>query len=83
MASQEIQWAISDAIRSALPKCGDCSHWMKSRECPREKNVKGMSRGPSCNDSTCDKFAAKNAETAARLEAQMVPVKEYLRNATR
>ncbi len=55
-------WALSDAmVAKYAPKhrCGDCDNWMKSRQCPREHNVKGMSRGPSCNDYTCDKFVAK------------------------
>ena len=38
---------ITVAIASRSSWCGDCSHWMKSSECPREHNVKGMSRGPS------------------------------------
>lgn len=36
--------------------CGSCDKWMKSRECPREKNVNGMSRGPSCKSLTCGQF---------------------------
>lgn len=31
--------------------CGDCDKWMKSKECPREHNVKGYSRGPSCKQT--------------------------------
>lgn len=37
--------------------CGDCQHWMKSRECPRERNVGGFSRGPSMNGPICEKFS--------------------------
>jgi hypothetical protein len=44
------------AFRRSCPRCGSCNHWMKSRECPREHNVKGMSRGPSADASTCSKF---------------------------
>ncbi|MEE4332271.1 hypothetical protein V2J70_02120 [Pseudomonas alliivorans] len=40
----------------ARPKCGNCSFWMKSRECPAEKNVSGQSRGPSCEGFACQKF---------------------------
>jgi hypothetical protein len=29
---------------------------MKSRECPAEKNVNGMSRGPSMGGMPCQKF---------------------------
>ena len=52
--------ALTKALTANLPRCGDCDKWMKSRECPRERNVKGMSRGPSCHDFTCDQFAAKH-----------------------
>ena len=41
---------------SARPRCGECEHWMKSRECPREHNVGGFSRGPSMADPTCPQF---------------------------
>lgn len=54
-----LYWALSDAlIAKYAPKhrCGDCHKWMKSRECPRERNVNGMSRGPSGGDMPCDKF---------------------------
>ena len=37
-------------------ECGNCDKWMKSRECPREHNVNGMSRGPSCQDPPCGQF---------------------------
>ncbi|MCL8299415.1 hypothetical protein [Pseudomonas mosselii] len=40
----------------AKPRCGNCDHWMKSRECPAEKNVNGMSRGPSCEGFACAQF---------------------------
>lgn len=38
-------------------ECGNCFYWMKSRMCPRERNVKGMTRGPSCSGLPCKKFA--------------------------
>ena len=66
----ELDEAMTVAIASCLPRCGDCSHWMKSSECPREHNVKGMSRGPSCDGMACDKFSPKNAETAVRVAAK-------------
>ena len=37
-------------------KCGNCFYWMKSRLCPREKNVKGMTMGPSISGLPCEKF---------------------------
>jgi hypothetical protein len=42
--------------RNARPSCGNCRHWMKSRECPRERNVNGYSRGPSSGEPPCGKF---------------------------
>jgi hypothetical protein len=39
-----------------LDSCGDCHLWMKSRECPKEVNVNGYSRGPSADGIICDKF---------------------------
>ncbi len=45
--------------QSCVKRCGWCDDWMKSSKCPREKNVGGMSRGPSMNDSPCSQFVAK------------------------
>ncbi|CDX26739.1 hypothetical protein MPL3356_60527 [Mesorhizobium plurifarium] len=36
--------------------CGACDKWMKSRECPKERNVNGYSRGPSMKDFKCNQF---------------------------
>ena len=40
----------------AKTACGDCRLWMHSRECPREKNVNGYTRGPSMNADICELF---------------------------
>ena len=53
--------------------CGDCDKWMKSRSCPREHNVNGMSRGPSMNDSICPEFVEKQWVSEHRAELK----KEY------
>lgn len=82
MGSNEIRWAIADALSAALPRCGECKHWMKSRECPREHNVNGMSRGPSCGAAVCDKFVAKDEATAAMLAERWKPAAEYLKSKT-
>lgn len=42
-------------------RCGECDKWMKSRECPRERNVNGWYRGPSCDDAPCNQFTPKPA----------------------
>lgn len=51
--------------RAAERRCGGCVDWMKSRECPREKNVNGWSRGPSCNDNPCSKFTPNQSHLNA------------------
>jgi hypothetical protein len=48
--------------------CGDCSRWMKSRECPRERNVNGWNRGPSCEDVPCGIFSEDGRSTRLRDE---------------
>lgn len=53
-------------IASIGMTCGDCGKWMKSRECPREHNVAGMSRGPSCKAMKCTQFVEKAEATARR-----------------
>lgn len=35
-------------LRNQKGKCGTCFWWMKSDYCPREKNVNGRNKGPSC-----------------------------------
>lgn len=41
---------------SSRDKCGNCHYWMKSSDCPREKNVGGRRTGPSMNAPICSKF---------------------------
>jgi hypothetical protein len=48
-----IRELAADIARSG---CGDCKNWMKSRECPKEHNVNGYSRGPSRNAPICSLF---------------------------
>jgi hypothetical protein len=55
-------------IASIGKRCGDCDKWMKSRECPAEKNVNGFSRGPSCNGFICKAFVECRYATARREE---------------
>lgn len=38
------------------PRCGHCDHWMKKSDCPKEYNVNGYYRGPSCEGLPCSKF---------------------------
>ena len=46
--------------------CGDCDKWMKSRECPREHNVNGQTRGPSAGTPTCGQFVISRSAAARR-----------------
>lgn len=46
-------------------RCGHCFWWMKSRNCPREHNVNGMTRGPDAGGTPCGKFES----TGAHIEA--------------
>jgi hypothetical protein len=50
---------VAYALKAYNKRCGDCVHWMKSRDCPLERNVKGYSRGPSCDAPVCSKFVIK------------------------
>lgn len=47
---------LDEMKRRTIPTCGACQHWMKSRDCPAERNVNGFSRGPSMNSPPCGKF---------------------------
>jgi hypothetical protein len=57
---------VAIAQVASRTRCGDCQHWMKSRSCPAERNVGGMSRGPSADAPTCGKFAIASASIALR-----------------
>lgn len=53
--------------RQARKTCGACHFWMKSQECPRERNVNGWNRGPSSGDVPCGRFQS-NAHHVAAVE---------------
>jgi hypothetical protein len=64
-----------DRAEAGKKCCGNCHNWMKSRECPRERNVNGYTRGPSMNGSPCKEYyeedrAKANRAEAARLNAE-------------
>lgn len=50
--------------------CGSCHFWMKSRECPKEKNVNGYSRGPSSGSPKCGQFVMTKSTAELRAERQ-------------
>ncbi len=47
-------------------ECGDCDKWMKSSLCPREKNVNGRNKGPSCGAYICGQFVETASATKRR-----------------
>lgn len=51
-------------------RCGDCDKWMKSRQCPKEYNVNGRNRGPSCNDHKCSQFIEATSASTRRTDLQ-------------
>lgn len=57
---------LSASISDLAPRCGRCYFWMMSSECPREKNINGYSRGPSCDGFPCEKFSEKQYVTELR-----------------
>lgn len=63
---------LSADISGIGNRCGDCDKWMKSRECPRERNVNGWNHGPSCNDYvfSCRSFVEARSATARRARLQ-------------
>jgi hypothetical protein len=50
---------LTEAASIDRRECGNCDFWMKSRECPREHNVNGFSRGPSMSAPACSKYLVK------------------------
>lgn len=51
----DLRVRLIEAQRLDRAICGNCTHWMKTSECPREQGV--MKGGPSCADIACNKFA--------------------------
>lgn len=82
---------VALAAAATRPKCGDCQHWMKSRICPKEHNVNGHSRGPSCGDTPCEKYSleprsaeigwAKCQEAIDFATEHGLPIPDYLEKA--
>ena len=55
-------------ILKANLQCGSCDKWMKSSLCPRERNINGYSRGPSCADLKCDQFVMGDSTKTSLLQ---------------
>lgn len=55
----DLQAELRQVSQDGSRRCGNCFWWMKSNDCPQERNVNGYSRGPNCNSSraiTCNKY---------------------------
>lgn len=57
---------LNEKIRKVGTRCGDCDKWMKSRICPKEHNVNGYTRGPSCDGFICTQFVESASATNHR-----------------
>jgi hypothetical protein len=70
---------LSRDIAKIGKRCGDCFKWNKSTLCPKEHNVNGMSRGPSCEGIICKDFvehrwaAERRADLTAKRDALTAP----------
>jgi len=59
---------LQSDIRTIGSECGDCDKWMKSGQCPRERNVNGRNVGPSCSRPICSQFVEGRQATKRRQE---------------
>lgn len=56
---------LESELASVGTACGDCQLWM-TRSCPKEINVNGWNRGPSCATPRCDSFEESESATRRR-----------------
>ena len=71
--------------KSKEPTCGKCYWHMKSKDCPQERNIRGMSRGPSmgsllarsCGKYQRDKFADEHTSRLERDAAQTEAARSF------
>ena len=56
----QIKEDMEEALNTDREECGHCDFWMKSTSCPREYNVNGRQKGPSCGAFVCNKFKLKD-----------------------
>ncbi len=59
---------LQNGIARVGTRCGDCDKWMKSSQCPAEKNVNGMSRGPSSEAFKCSQFVETATASKRRVD---------------
>jgi hypothetical protein len=65
-AALQLRDKIDEARDTGRKQCGNCERWMKSSQCPRERNVNGYSRGPSMSEPACSKFEITDSAVALR-----------------
>ena len=56
-AKTQLDDKLNEALLTDRRECGNCDHWMKKHDCPRERGV--MVGGPSSGSPACDKFILK------------------------
>ena len=74
-----LRQAERDLKASKTKTCGRCYWWMKSNDCPQERNVRGRNRGPSSSDTRatyCQKFhrSTRAEELTASLEEKVAKI---------
>lgn len=59
---------VTEAAQTAPRECGNCNHWMKRPDCPREGGLGTAVGGPSMSGLPCFKFSMK--QSVLDLQAQ-------------
>jgi len=83
---------VAEALATDSRVCGNCNHWMKHSECPREtRNNHGRRVGPSMGAPACAQFsleqwvaelkAKRIAEAVSYAKARDLPVPPLLERA--
>jgi len=58
--------------KKIIINCGNCNKWMKSRMCPREKNVNGRNKGPGRTSWPCKDFEPTWNDLMSILKGELV-----------
>lgn len=58
---------LAELQKRSREVCGNCKHWMKRPQCPREPGIGSGKPGPSISGRPCDKFTrTADAEIALK-----------------
>jgi hypothetical protein len=85
------RWSKIDVARNELAKtrsdirrlgtvCGDCDNWMKSKQCPKDHNIRGRNHGPSCNTPVLGCSSYSEAPKVEHRRVQLTLESERLRS---